>query len=73
MYSIKDGWEPLCEFLEKDVPNKPFPHRNIDGKDRAPDMDKHPLGKQIQKELIVSASLLVVFIAAAAYFYFTLS
>lgn len=23
-----DGWERLCEFLNVDVPNKPFPHKN---------------------------------------------
>lgn len=24
----KDGWEPLCKFLGKDVPNRPFPYVN---------------------------------------------
>ena len=24
-----DGWEKLCKFLEKPIPNRPFPHRNI--------------------------------------------
>jgi hypothetical protein len=24
----KDGWEPLCEFLEVDVPDQPLPHVN---------------------------------------------
>ena len=24
----KDGWEPLCKFLGKDVPNQPFPFVN---------------------------------------------
>ena len=23
-----DGWEPLCEFLGKEVPIEPFPHVN---------------------------------------------
>ena len=23
-----DGWEPLCEFLETDIPDRPFPHAN---------------------------------------------
>ncbi|KAL8672060.1 MAG: hypothetical protein Q9168_003455 [Polycauliona sp. 1 TL-2023] len=27
-FSLDQGWEPLCEFLEKDVPKKPFPHVN---------------------------------------------
>jgi hypothetical protein len=26
-FDVKQGWEPLCKFLDKEVPaNKPFPH-----------------------------------------------
>ena len=28
MYKAPDGWEPLCRFLGKDVPDCPFPHKN---------------------------------------------
>ena len=29
VYSVFDGWEPICEFLDVPVPeNKPFPHLN---------------------------------------------
>lgn len=24
-----DGWNKLCFFLNKPIPNKPFPHKNI--------------------------------------------
>ncbi|KAK0838154.1 hypothetical protein LTS02_017829 [Friedmanniomyces endolithicus] len=27
-YRLGSGWEPLCTFLEKDVPKVPFPNRN---------------------------------------------
>lgn len=27
-YELGSGWEPLCKFLGKDVPNVPFPNRN---------------------------------------------
>lgn len=27
-WSVEDGWEPLCEFLGKTVPDEPFPHVN---------------------------------------------
>lgn len=27
-YNIGDGWEPLCAFLGKEVPNVPFPRLN---------------------------------------------
>ncbi|KAI8098790.1 P-loop containing nucleoside triphosphate hydrolase protein [Halteromyces radiatus] len=25
---LGDGWEPLCRFLGKDIPNEPYPHKN---------------------------------------------
>jgi hypothetical protein len=28
VWSVSDGWEPLCEFLEVPVPDMPFPHLN---------------------------------------------
>jgi sulfotransferase family protein len=28
VWSVTDGWEPLCEFLEVPVPEMPFPHLN---------------------------------------------
>lgn len=28
IFQVKDGWEPLCAFLDVPVPNEPFPHLN---------------------------------------------
>jgi hypothetical protein len=28
VFNIKEGWDPLCNFLNAPVPNKPFPHLN---------------------------------------------
>lgn len=28
VWEVKDGWEPLCRFLEVDVPDAPFPNVN---------------------------------------------
>ena len=28
VYSVTEGWEPLCEFLGHPVPDTPFPHAN---------------------------------------------
>lgn len=27
-WSVEDGWEPLCRFLGKPIPEEPFPHVN---------------------------------------------
>ena len=32
VFRVQDGWEPLCDFLGKDVPDTPFPHLN-DGRE----------------------------------------
>jgi hypothetical protein len=31
VWDVREGWEPLCAFLEVDVPSEPIPHLN-DGK-----------------------------------------
>jgi hypothetical protein len=28
VYDVKQGWEPLCAFLQVPVPARPFPHKN---------------------------------------------
>merc|ERR1712046_15702 len=28
VYRMGEGWEPLCKFLGKPIPNQPFPHEN---------------------------------------------
>jgi hypothetical protein len=28
VFDVCEGWAPLCEFLEVDVPEEPFPRRN---------------------------------------------
>jgi hypothetical protein len=28
VWNVREGWEPLCEFLEVDVPDHPLPHEN---------------------------------------------
>ena len=31
VYRVGEGWEPLCQFLETEVPPLPFPHENKAG------------------------------------------
>ncbi len=28
IYEVSDGWQPLCDFLEIQIPSEPFPHLN---------------------------------------------
>ena len=29
VYSVKEGWGPICRFLGEPVPDRPFPHANV--------------------------------------------
>ncbi|CAG5089880.1 Oidioi.mRNA.OKI2018_I69.PAR.g12389.t1.cds [Oikopleura dioica] len=31
IWNIKDGWEPLCKFLQVPIPNEPIPRKNTRG------------------------------------------
>ena len=31
VYNVKEGWKPLCDFLDCEVPTVAFPHENIKG------------------------------------------
>ena len=31
IWNVKEGWEPLCRFLGKTIPEEPFPHDNKTG------------------------------------------
>ena len=28
-FNIGDGWDPLCHFLNKEIPSEPFPNRDF--------------------------------------------
>ena len=30
--NVKEGWKPLCEFMNRTVPDTEFPYRNKSGK-----------------------------------------
>jgi len=62
VYSVKEGWEPLCAFLGVPVPDVPFPHLN--------DRENFPgnkMGQELQKRvvrgtLVAGASVIAFFI-----------
>ena len=67
VFNVKDGWEPLCQFLEVDVPNKPFPHRNVNGQILDEFMDTLPLFQRAKREMLVTTSLLTVLFGFGIY------
>ncbi|CAK8677541.1 unnamed protein product [Clavelina lepadiformis] len=58
VYDVRQGWEPLCEFLGKEIPDKPFPHENVAGNALEKLMAKHPALIRIQREMKVTVALM---------------
>ena len=46
IWNVKEGWEPLCKFLDLPIPNKPIPHENKTG-------DKEYVEKYFMKRRLV--------------------
>ncbi|XP_078486096.1 uncharacterized protein LOC100178273 [Ciona intestinalis] len=63
VYQVKDGWEPLCQFLEKDVPETAFPHANVGGTFFRDNMETHPVLLRMKNEMITMLSLIAVIIS----------
>ena len=48
VWNIKDGWEPLCSFLGKPIPNDPIPHNNKTGDTKF--IEKYAMEADIMKD-----------------------
>lgn len=69
-YNINDGWAPLCEFLEKEIPNDPFPHSNdvADFRNRCKTRNRHQIMNALLQAITMVGSLLVIGLAATMAF-----
>lgn len=56
-FNVKQGWEPLCKFLGKPVPNKPFPRGN----------NTDDFEKRIKMQKIINYSCLVLIYGGLGY------
>ncbi|KAJ5083161.1 hypothetical protein N7456_012588 [Penicillium angulare] len=65
-WTVQDGWEPLCEFLDKPVPDEPFPNTNNpnDFTGRKENLVKNRFVR-IVRNMFITATLVGVTTAAA--------
>ena len=61
IYSVKEGWEPLCRFLNEPVPDKAFPHKNKAGGMIEDMMKNHHIAILMQREAMLSGTIIVAF------------
>ena len=70
VYHVSEGWEPLCKFLGKEVPDTPFPHENIAGRLMDDLLARHPAFIRMKRESGIMLSLFVIFAALAIGYFF---
>ncbi|CAK8689023.1 unnamed protein product [Clavelina lepadiformis] len=58
VYNVREGWEPLCWFLGKEIPNQEFPHQNKAATIITQSLRTHPSLIRMQREMLVSLSVL---------------
>jgi len=67
IYSVKDGWEPLCKFLGKPVPSWPFPHKNVGGNIFEGLLQNNPVVIRMQREALASTVIVVGLLLCGGY------
>ncbi|KAJ5407128.1 hypothetical protein N7465_008412 [Penicillium sp. CMV-2018d] len=69
-YNINDGWAPLCEFLEEEVPDTPFPRGNdmADFYKRCSTRNRHQMMNAAFQAVTIGGSLLAAGFAATLAF-----
>jgi hypothetical protein len=63
VFDVKQGWKPLCDFLGHEVPDEPFPRKNV-----KLDSVKRGTWQQIRPALYVLFFIMVLLIAVIMYF-----
>ena len=71
VYNVKQGWKPLCDFLECDVPTVAFPHENIKSEITNTIMTSR-YGQQVNREfrsavLKIGSFLVIIFTIFVAF------
>lgn len=69
---IGDGWEPLCKFLGKPIPDEEFPHVNTMGKgwkDREAQLFQRWVTTSVKRMALLAISILVAGVAVTYKWY----
>ena len=62
VYNVKEGWKPLCDFLECDVPTIAFPHENIKAEVTNTVMTVTRYAQQVKREFWSGVLKIILFL-----------
>lgn len=66
VYNVKQGWGPLCQFLEVDVPSQEFPRENMGGSGRFGSIAIY--GEELKQKIIyVMFPMLLILLSVVIY------
>ena len=63
VFTVEQGWKPLCEFTGKEIPDDTFPHLNVKGAISQTFLTETEHGRKIMGEVRVALLWLAVFVA----------
>ncbi|XP_077974011.1 uncharacterized protein LOC120347597 isoform X3 [Styela clava] len=66
--NLSDGWEPLCKFLGKPIPNVPFPYKNKKGSVIEEIINESPFARQIKREMSIAIFVISVLLDVGVFF-----
>ena len=69
IFDLSDGWEPLCKFLGKPIPNKEFPHRNKQGSITDEIVENSYIFDPIKTEFVIVLSVVFALLCFAIYYF----
>ena len=67
VYNVKEGWEPLCRFLGVDIPNQPFPHKNVLGQMLQEWWETEPFFIRCQREIYCAYAVIALLTGFSVY------
>ncbi|KAK3734681.1 hypothetical protein QZH41_013942 [Actinostola sp. cb2023] len=73
VYNVKQGWQPLCEFLGVEVPDVPFPRLNVNNAGIADLINKSHLWDRMKNELALILALVGLISAAVVSYVVTVT
>ena len=59
LFNVTEGWEPLCKFLGKEIPQQPFPRKNVGGTVIEEQFNEDPVALQMRKEMTTNIQVLI--------------
>ncbi|XP_078481867.1 uncharacterized protein LOC100178838 [Ciona intestinalis] len=67
VFNLKDGWDPLCDFLDLPVPSTSFPHKNKKGEMIQNVLKTNKMFRKMQREVMVVTAVSGVIVAIGLY------